>query len=257
MPKVYSPESSVRKLGDSQTRNKTMNIDDYYFDNDDIMVNKIKLRTQLGVPIDKEISKNFDLGINEYLKKFKDITTNPKNIRIPYNNRWMKIEKPDTSKPLTKAMNIILLALISDFTVMMNAGLPHFWGYNFDKNDLIMTVSLDHAMYFHHNHTSTTEKSSTKINFDITDWILFELEAPITKNGRGYITGRFFEKSSGNLIASISQEVLFRSQPSKQKDTQNTDTIDMSSSIAKNLIFDKPFPTNFTPSSNHNPKPKL
>ncbi|KAB1642684.1 acyl-CoA thioesterase [Gulosibacter chungangensis] len=60
----------------------------------------------------------------------------------------------------------------------------------------IRVASLDHGLRWH--------------RFARADeWLLFELESPSAQNGRGLANGRFFDRQ-GRLIASVSQEAMFR-----------------------------------------------
>lgn len=57
-------------------------------------------------------------------------------------------------------------------------------------------ASLDHAMWFHRP-------------FRVDEWLLYELETPTTQGARGLTHGRFYNQS-GDLVASVSQETMFR-----------------------------------------------
>lgn len=56
-------------------------------------------------------------------------------------------------------------------------------------------ATLDHSIWWHRN-------------FDMTDWILAELESPSAQNGRGLSIARFFQ--NGRHIATMSQEGMVR-----------------------------------------------
>ena len=57
-------------------------------------------------------------------------------------------------------------------------------------------ASLDHAMWFHRP-------------FRVDEWLLYELASPTAQGGRGLAHGRFYDRS-GALVASVSQESMFR-----------------------------------------------
>ena len=57
-------------------------------------------------------------------------------------------------------------------------------------------ASLDHAMWFHRP-------------FRVDEWLLYELESPTARGGRGLAHGRFYDRS-GSLVASVSQESMIR-----------------------------------------------
>lgn len=57
-------------------------------------------------------------------------------------------------------------------------------------------ASLDHAMWFHRP-------------FRVDEWLLYELESPTARGGRGLAHGRFYDRT-GSLVASVSQESMVR-----------------------------------------------
>lgn len=57
-------------------------------------------------------------------------------------------------------------------------------------------TSLDHAMWFHRP-------------FRVDEWLLYELESPTSQGARGLTHGRFYNRD-GHLVASVSQESMFR-----------------------------------------------
>jgi len=56
--------------------------------------------------------------------------------------------------------------------------------------------SLDHSIWFH-----------KPVKAD--DWLLYVIESPSTHGGRGFVTGRMFNRQ-GELIVSLTQEALIR-----------------------------------------------
>ncbi|MGO1638549.1 acyl-CoA thioesterase [Ancrocorticia populi] len=72
--------------------------------------------------------------------------------------------------------------------VMRNTGI--FWGH-----PAASVATLDHSIWWHRN-------------FDVSDWILADLESPSAQNGRGLSIAKFFQ--DGKHIATMSQEGMVR-----------------------------------------------
>ena len=64
-------------------------------------------------------------------------------------------------------------------------------------------ATLDHAIWWHRN-------------FDISDWILADLESPSAQNGRGLVIAKFFQ--NGRHIATMSQEGMVKVRSITHKD---------------------------------------
>lgn len=60
----------------------------------------------------------------------------------------------------------------------------------------LRSISLDHAMWFHRP-------------FRADDWLLYVIDSPIARGGRGLGHGRFYDRE-GALVASVSQEAIVR-----------------------------------------------
>jgi acyl-CoA thioesterase-2 len=86
-----------------------------------------------------------------------------------------------------------MLAFISDFGLLGSALLPH--PYNGRSKDL-QFASLDHALWFHRP-------------FRADDYLLYNLDSPVTAGARGFSRGSFFTRD-GTLVASTAQESLLR-----------------------------------------------
>lgn len=95
--------------------------------------------------------------------------------------------------PPSSLLHSCLLAYASDFSLIGTAKLPH--GGYFGQPDMMM-ASLDHAIWFHR-----------PANLD--DWLLYSMESPSGAAGRGFTTGRIFDRQ-GRLVASVTQEGLMR-----------------------------------------------
>lgn len=97
-----------------------------------------------------------------------------------------RIEGPET-------LHRAALAFVSDFTLLDTALIAH-GKFLFDPS--IMTVSLDHSIWFHRD-------------FDINDWLFYRLSSPNAFAARALCFGQFYDLE-GNLIASTAQEGLTR-----------------------------------------------
>lgn len=93
--------------------------------------------------------------------------------------------------PLT--VHQYLLAYASDFNFLPTALLPH--GRSF-MDPKLQIASIDHAMWFHRP-------------FDFTDWILYQMDSPVSSGARGLVRGQFFNRA-GEIVASTIQEGLLR-----------------------------------------------
>ena len=86
-----------------------------------------------------------------------------------------------------------LLAFISDFGLMAAMSLPH---EEVLRKKAVMMASLDHALWFHRP-------------LEVAEGLLSVLQSPSTSNARGFARGNIFD-ASGNLVASVAQEGLYR-----------------------------------------------
>lgn len=118
----------------------------------------------------------------------------PKN-RDPKRQIWTKVKGvlPDDLK-----LHQVCLAYISDYNIMSTGVLPHRETFDFSSYSM---ASLDHAMWFHQD-------------FDMNNWLLYDLDSPNTGRGRTFGRGHFFDQS-GKLIASVAQEGLLRKRRKK------------------------------------------
>jgi acyl-CoA thioesterase-2 len=107
---------------------------------------------------------------------------------------WMRADEPLPDSPLLHAA---LLLYASDLTMADAVTVQHPIRWE----DLIagrgyFGASLDHAFWLH-----------TPVRMD--EWLLHEQESSRAADGRGFTTGRFFDRS-GALIASVAQEIFIR-----------------------------------------------
>lgn len=112
---------------------------------------------------------------------------NPVN-REPVRHIWTKVKGtlPDDIK-----LHQVCLAYISDYNLMGTGILPH---RKLFKPSAFSMASLDHAMWFHRD-------------FDMNEWLLYDLDSPNTGSGRTFGRGHFYDRN-GKLIASVAQEGL-------------------------------------------------
>ncbi|PVU94658.1 hypothetical protein BB561_002372 [Smittium simulii] len=123
--------------------------------------------------------------------------------RDPYRLWWLKpaVDKFNDAKTTFSFFDTQCgLAYLTDFRFLYTGALPYNIHYTKaeQKNRLLMMASLDHSIWFHSP-------------FDLTDWLLFEMESPRVCDDRALITGRIYN-SSGILVASVAQEGLLRAQ---------------------------------------------
>lgn len=88
----------------------------------------------------------------------------------------------------------MVLAFLSDGTLMFNSVLPH--GLPFQTHRL---TSMDHAAWFHRG-------------CDVTQWMLFDQHSSAAADGRGLNHGNLFD-CNGKLVLSASQESLLKRTP--------------------------------------------
>ena len=86
-----------------------------------------------------------------------------------------------------------VLAYASDFFLLDTSLIPH--GRDIFDPKLFL-ASLDHAMWFHDG-------------FKADDWLLYTMDSPRSKGGRGFNRGQVFT-TDGRLVASTAQEGLIR-----------------------------------------------
>lgn len=107
----------------------------------------------------------------------------------PQQALWLRI--PDLQKqPL--AVHQALLAFTSDYYLLTTALMSH--GLSLITPNLQL-ASIDHSMHFHRP-------------FDITDYLLYDMQSDTTSNSKGLNYGQFWQ--DGKLVASTQQEGLMR-----------------------------------------------
>ena len=109
--------------------------------------------------------------------------------RAPVRHIWIRAIG-DVDSPL---QHRAILAYASDYGLLAAALQPH--GITWRRDD-VMVASIDHALWFHRP-------------ADVSDWLLYAMESPVTARARGFSRGTFFTRN-GELVASVAQEGLVR-----------------------------------------------
>ena len=103
----------------------------------------------------------------------------------PLKHTWIKAKG---AMPDDKQVHQTTLAYASDYNLNSTSFLPH---YDQIGSNGLMTVSLDHGMWFHRD-------------FRMDEWLLYVMDSPSTSNARGFNRGSFFTRD-GHLVASAVQ----------------------------------------------------
>ena len=112
-------------------------------------------------------------------------------IKPPIARCWMRTRGALPDDPL---VHQCLFAYASDYAMMMPVLNPHPI-----RIPALQSTSLDHAIWFHGG-------------FRMDQWVLFELDSPISGAGRGIGRGLLYTQP-GELVASCVQEALLRMRP--------------------------------------------
>lgn len=105
---------------------------------------------------------------------------------------WMRAIGSLPDDPL---LHTCVLVYASDYTLTETVMKPH--GIHWSDAG-VMTASLDHCMWFHHD-------------LRADDWWLYVQDSPAATGARGLARGIIFDRG-GNLVCSVAQEVLLRTQ---------------------------------------------
>jgi len=98
--------------------------------------------------------------------------------------------------PDDDALHRCLLAYASDFHLLQTATVPH--AASLAATSVVM-ASIDHAMWFHRP-------------VRVDEWLLYATDSPAASGARGFARGGLYTRS-GQLVASMAQEGLFRPLP--------------------------------------------
>jgi acyl-CoA thioesterase-2 len=111
---------------------------------------------------------------------------------------WMRVKG---ALPDSLMIHQCALAYMSDWNLLETALLPHAL-HNWMRTDgpasaaRLQMASIDHSMWFHHA-------------FRADEWLLYDMISTAASNGRGFTSGKFFDRR-GRLIVSTAQEGLIR-----------------------------------------------
>lgn len=108
--------------------------------------------------------------------------------REPVLQLWMRVAK---GEQLDERMRQVVLAFLSDGTLMFNSVLPY--GTPFETHRL---TSLDQSVWFHRGTNPG-------------DWMLFDQRSTAAADGRGMNEGEIYSKE-GELVMTCSQESMLR-----------------------------------------------
>ncbi len=109
--------------------------------------------------------------------------------------------------PGNQALQQAVIGFASD-APLVHVGLRNHWQ---PGGKPLQTASLDHSMWFHR-----------EVHAD--EWLLYSLNSPIVRNGRGLSRGSIFNRR-GELVASVAQEFLARNgRPKPEKLSSEEDS---------------------------------
>lgn len=115
-------------------------------------------------------------------------------IRSGPNRFWIRA---DEALDGGAALQACLLLYASDFAMPDAIVMQHPIRWErLMAGDGLVGASLDHSLWLHRP-------------VRIDDWLLHEQESTVAHEGRGFTTGRFFDRA-GHLVASVAQEVFIR-----------------------------------------------
>jgi acyl-CoA thioesterase II len=112
---------------------------------------------------------------------------------VPQQAVWMRTRRPIGDDP---ALHRAVLAYMSDMTIQEPVLRAHGAAWSYPG---LKVASLDHAMWWHRPAR-------------VDEWLLYAQESPSARGGRGLSTGRMFTRS-GELVASVAQEIMVRIPP--------------------------------------------
>lgn len=113
-------------------------------------------------------------------------------------NIWLQFKQVDEKISPEMRQQMILYAI--DYNILFSAINAH---RKIHHGNMQM-ASLDHSMWFHRN------------EYDISKWFLLAQDSPSTSNGRAYTRASIYA-SNGKLVASATQEGLFRKKRKQDK----------------------------------------
>ena len=108
----------------------------------------------------------------------------------PRKQVWLK---PTQALPNDAALHMAMLVYATDRTLLSTAWRPHA-----DQGQMA-GASLDHSVWLHE-----------AVNFN--DWLLFDLESPSARNGRGLVHGSLYQRD-GLLVGNVTQQGTLSHRP--------------------------------------------
>ena len=108
----------------------------------------------------------------------------------PYHRLWLRADGELPEDPLLHAC---VATYASDMSLFDTVLMPHDVRWD---DPLFMGASLDHCMWFHRP-------------FRADDWMLYDMDSPVSAGGRGLARGFLFDRA-GRLCVSLAQEGLAR-----------------------------------------------
>lgn len=130
-------------------------------------------------------------------------------LQRPFDFRYvegdMMVERPEPSNvehvwmraiddlPYSAILHSAALTFGSDYLLVEPVARAHGLSWSVPG---LKAASLDHSMWFHRP-------------FNVNEWLMYVLESPTSHGGRGLSHGKFYSLE-GDLVASVSQEVMLR-----------------------------------------------
>ncbi|GAA5846009.1 hypothetical protein JCM3766R1_001335 [Sporobolomyces carnicolor] len=105
---------------------------------------------------------------------------------------WIRSRAPVMNDP---AFQKCVLAYASDLNFIGTAARASGLGSS-TKPRLGMLASLDHSMYFYND------------DLQVDDWMLFYMQSPVTKNGRGLVQGRIYKRDGSLAVVCVQEGVV-------------------------------------------------
>ena len=143
----------------------------------------------MSPPADEKIPEHlFDAPFLSWKHEFRRLQS--ETPQPPEQFVWIKA---NGTVPENRALQTCLLVYESDSALLTTCRLPHRGNY---RREAMQVASLDHAMWFHRP-------------IDLSGWLLYSIDSPVTSQARGYTRGSLFS-AQGDLVASTTQEGLIR-----------------------------------------------
>jgi acyl-CoA thioesterase-2 len=159
----------------------------------DLLISELELRRRFQHMIPEKVRDAFIQDRPIDIRPVRPMNYGQPDIRPPSKQNWFRAVG---TVPARVELHHALLAYTSDFGLLGTSLQPH--GVCFADRSM-QVASLDHAIWFHRE-------------FDIGDWLLYDMDSPSASGGRGFNRGNIFNQK-GELVASVTQEALIRRRP--------------------------------------------